>query len=91
MQASNVLLTLAHPDYPGWTATLNDEPLPILRAYGALSALEIPAGEHDISLRYDPLSYRVGAVFSLVTWIGLGILVLYSGIRRLRAPHASIE
>ncbi len=89
--SENVLLTLAHPDYPGWSATRNDEPLPISRAYGALSAVEIPAGEHEITLRYDPLSYRFGAVFSLVTWMGLGILVLYSIFKRLRSPHASIE
>ncbi len=89
--SENVILSLGQPDYPGWSATLDGEATPVLRAYGALSALEIPAGEHQITLLYNPLSYRIGTILSLVTWVTLGILVLYLAILRLRSPHASIE
>ena len=64
----NALLSLAHVDYPGWIATRNGEPTDILRAYGALSAVYVPAGEHQIQLHYRPLSFRIGAMLSAVTW-----------------------
>lgn len=70
----NAILSVSHPDYPGWQATIDNQPTDILRAYGALSAVAVPEGEHTVRFVYDPLSYRVGAVLSFVTWIGLGIL-----------------
>ncbi|MBZ0293760.1 MAG: YfhO family protein [Anaerolineae bacterium] len=80
----NAILSIAHPGYPGWQATIDDTPAPILRAYGALSALEIPAGEHSVRFTYDPLSYRIGVLLSLFTWVGIGILALWFVIRRSR-------
>lgn len=74
---ADAILSLAHPHYPGWHATLDGQPVPLLRAYGALSAVAVPAGQHDLLLVYDPASYRIGAILSLVTWAGLGILSLY--------------
>lgn len=37
--------------YPGWTATLDDKPMPILRADAALRAVQVSAGEHTITLQ----------------------------------------
>jgi hypothetical protein len=74
------LLSISLVHYPGWSATLNGESLPILRAYGTLMAVAVPPGEDQmLRLTYDPLSYRVGALLSLVTWSGVAIL----GFRRL--------
>lgn len=70
----NVILSLAHVNYPGWNATLDEESVDIIRAYGGLTALAIPAGEHTIRFEYNPLSYKVGAILSLFTWVGLIIL-----------------
>ncbi len=81
--ATNAILTLAHADYPGWQATLDDEPTAILRAYGATTAIVIPEGQHTVQLVYDPISYRVGAILSLVTWGALGILGIVLIIRRV--------
>jgi hypothetical protein len=78
----NAVLSLAHPDYPGWYATLDGEPVDILRAYGALTAVAIPSGEHTVQFVYNPLSYRVGAVVSVVTVVGLLVVGLMSIIRR---------
>lgn len=70
----NAILSLAHVDYPGWSATLDGESIDIIRAYGGLTALAIPAGDHTIHFEYNPLSYKVGAILSLFTWGGLIIL-----------------
>ena len=47
---TDAILSLAMVDYIDWEATLDDEPVDILRAYGALSAIEVPAGDHTIQL-----------------------------------------
>lgn len=68
----NAILSLAHVDYPGWHAELSGEPVELIRAYGGLTALAVPAGEHVLELRFNPLSYRIGAILSLLTW---GVLI----------------
>ncbi|RMG89394.1 MAG: hypothetical protein D6712_01810 [Chloroflexi bacterium] len=72
----NAILSIAHPYYPGWQATLDGEPVEILEAYGALSAVEVPQGEHTIVFVYAPNSYKLGAVISLITWSMLGVLAI---------------
>ncbi|MBZ0277689.1 MAG: YfhO family protein, partial [Anaerolineae bacterium] len=85
----NAILSVANPDYPGWEATLDGQPVPILRAYGALAAIPLPEGEHTITFVYNPLSYRIGAVVSLITWGGLVIFALFSGVNRRRGDASS--
>ena len=72
--ASNGLLSLAQVDYPGWQVTIDGERVEPIRAYGAVIALPIPAGEHEVTLTYAPRSFQIGAGLSLVTWAGLIIL-----------------
>lgn len=72
----NALLSLAHPHYPGWHATLDDTPIDLLRAYGGFTAVEVPVGTHTLTLVYHPLSFTIGAVFSAVTWALLGLVGL---------------
>jgi hypothetical protein len=81
--SENAILSLAHVDYPGWQATLDSEPVPILRAYGVLSAVAVPTGEHIIRFTYAPFSYRIGAILSLVTWGLLVILAATIGFRAI--------
>lgn len=78
----NALLSLAMVDYPGWQATLNNQPIPIRRAYGVLMAFEIPAGDHILALTYRPLSVMIGGIISAVTWAALLIWLIS---RRFRA------
>lgn len=80
----NAILSLAQVDYPGWYATIDGAETPILRAYGGLSAITIPAGDHTVELVYNPLTYRVGLIVSALTWVGLigfCILLLFRFIR----------
>ena len=72
----NALLSLAHPHYSGWRASVDGESVAIIRAYGGLSALEIPAGQRRVRLVYQPLSYQIGALISLAAWLWLGIMAL---------------
>jgi hypothetical protein len=84
---ANTILTLAHPDYPGWQATIDNQPAEILRAYGGLSALAIPSGSHIVQMVYDPISYRVGSLISLLTWLTLAMLTFAFIVRTVRASR----
>lgn len=78
------ILSIANPDYPGWVATIDDEPAEIIRAYGALQAVAVPAGEHTVQFVFDPLTYRIGAFISILTWGAFGILGCVFVVRRRR-------
>jgi hypothetical protein len=77
----NAILSLAWVDYPGWTASLDQNPLPIRRAYGALMAFEIPPGQHTLELTYRPLSVMIGIAVSAAAWTALLVWPL---VRRFR-------
>ncbi|MCS6834619.1 MAG: YfhO family protein [Anaerolineae bacterium] len=81
------LLSLAMPHYPGWRATIDEMPTPIMRAYGAAVALALPSGQHTITLVYDPVTYRVGALLSAITWSSSAMLALLSVWRNQRLPR----
>jgi hypothetical protein len=83
---ANGILSIALPYYPGWYAAIDGQSTDILKAYGALSAVVLPEGEHTVQLTFNPLSYRIGAVLSLVAWIGCGILGIVL-IFRTRNTH----
>lgn len=78
----NAILSLSLPHYAGWEALVDGRPAEILRAYASLSAVEIPAGEHTVTLRFAPASYTLGGLFSLLTWLALGLLAMFSIWRR---------
>ncbi len=61
--------------YPaGWTAMLNDEPAPILRADHLLRAVPVPAGRHILTMAFDPPRHALGILISR-----LATLVVYLG------------
>jgi hypothetical protein len=59
-------LFLADEYFPGWTATVNGDPHPIVRANHTFRVVEVPAGESEVAFRYRPLSLRIGAAVSVV-------------------------
>ncbi len=48
----HALLVVSQPFYPGWRATVDGRPVPILRVDYLLQGVPIPAGEHRLALRY---------------------------------------
>lgn len=54
------VLVLGERDYPGWTATLDGVPTALLRADYALRAVYVPAGRHDVELRFEPPGFTTG-------------------------------
>ncbi|MFH1277960.1 MAG: YfhO family protein [Candidatus Eisenbacteria bacterium] len=75
------LLFLSETWYPGWEAEVDGDPAPLFRADYAFRAVPVPAGEHVVSFRYRPRSFRAGVAGSLIAvilWAGIAL----PGIRR---------
>jgi uncharacterized membrane protein YfhO len=49
---------------PGWRATVDGVPAPVVRANLAFQAVAVPAGTHRIELVYRPRSLLVGLALS---------------------------
>ncbi len=69
--------------YPnGWTATVDGKPLNIFRADWTLRGALLPAGDHEVVMRFAPQSYKTGATVSLIASLLL-LLMLAAAIGRL--------
>ena len=73
---ANALLVLSEVNYPGWRAWVDGQPAPVLTADHVLRAVTVPAGEHTVELRFVPTLWLVGAVVSVLAWLGLGVGML---------------
>ncbi|MBI5123681.1 YfhO family protein [Candidatus Roizmanbacteria bacterium] len=62
--------------YPGWEATLNNQPTKIYRANYSLRAVLVPTGEATITFKYAPQSFKIGIIISCISFIALVLLVL---------------
>lgn len=60
----------------GWKAYVDEEEHPILRANYVLRAMQLPGGNHTVEFRFEPRSYHVGEIISLIASI---VLVLGIG------------
>ncbi len=57
-------LVLADTFDPGWSATLDGQPVPIRPAYVAFRAVFVPEGEHTVAFFYEPAGFRTGLAVS---------------------------
>ena len=59
--------------YPGWTATLDGQPLELGRVNYVLRAAKVPAGKHVVHMEYKPAS--VG-VTETIAYVAIVVLLL---------------
>jgi len=73
----DAILKISEVWYPsGWTATLDGEPVDILRSDYTLRAVIIPAGAHRLEMHYEPRSYEAGLIVTTVTNYLLALVLL---------------
>jgi mannosyltransferase len=68
------ILVISEWNYPGWRATVNGGSTPILSVNYALQGLQLPAGHHTITLRFQPATVIVGLFISLITLFASGLV-----------------
>jgi uncharacterized membrane protein YfhO len=81
------LLALSDTFYPGWTATIDGQETPILRANGVMRAIVVETGRHTVNFHFLPGSFRSGAIVSTIAFGTPAIVLLVSSLRR-RLSHA---
>ena len=78
-------VVLADPFYPGWAADIDGQRTTVYRAYGALRALYVPAGDHTIEFVFRPASVYWGGALTalgLLGCVGLSLLSWRHGVFR---------
>jgi hypothetical protein len=72
------------PFYPGWTATLDGRPVPVVRTDFAFQGVPVPRGRHVLRLEYRNRWVGIGAAVAAVTLGGLLVAVSWRGRGRRR-------
>ena len=84
----NALLTLAVPNYPGWQATVDGAPVPIVDTYAGLIGVPLEAGEGiDVVLAFRPALVTAGAVVSGLALAATLVLVVLGPVRAARSTQ----
>lgn len=78
----NGMVVLSESYVPGWSVTVDGRPGQIREVYGAFRGLAVPGGQHQIRMRYRPLSVILGAILTLAGVIGICALGLVERKRR---------
>jgi hypothetical protein len=67
--------------YPGWRAWIDGVEVPIYQADLAFRAVYLAAGQHTVSMRFDPLIFKLGLSLTLAT---LALLAVWAVLRARR-------
>ena len=68
---ADAYLVLSEVWYPGWQATVDGVPTPVLRANYAFRAVRLEPDQHRVHMTYAPRSWGLGLAIS-----GLTLLIL---------------
>ena len=70
------LLVLSELYYPGWRATVDKHATPVQRVDGALRGIIVPSGISHVSVCYQPMSFYLGMISSLCSFLCGGMILL---------------
>jgi hypothetical protein len=79
------LLVLADVYYPGWKAFVDGREARIYRVNHAMRGVFLSSGRHVAEFRYDPLSFKIGALISLASLV---LIVGYLVVGRFKFNSA---
>lgn len=74
----NGFLVLSDTFYPGWKAWIDGVENEIMRANYDFRALPLPAGDHTVVFRFNPLSFKIGlwTSFAGIVLVGLACICM---------------
>lgn len=71
----------------GWKAYIDGKETPILRVNYLLRGLKIPAGQHEITFKFQPESFATGNTISLITSLLVFALLIGAGVYAWRRKN----
>lgn len=79
------MLFLSDTYYPGWEATVDGTETKIYKADYAFRGVFVPAGEHDVVMRFRPRSVMIGGAVSLLALI----MIVFGFVRECRKTSSA--
>lgn len=73
----NSVFVLSDAYYPGWKAYLDGKEVNIYPAFGALRAVFIPRGGHELKFCYRPWTFYLGAFLTFLSLISIGFVYFF--------------
>lgn len=83
------ILVVSEMNYPGWEATIDDQPVTIFQTNYLLRGIMLPAGSHRVEMRYTAPAARLGAIISALALLAIGGLALQTVRQRKRSRIAA--
>src|ERR687886_787119 len=74
------LVVLSEVYYPSWKAYVDGQPAEVYATDQLLRSVAIPAGDHEVELRYESQALEVGIMISVVAYAVVGVLVFAAGV-----------
>jgi hypothetical protein len=74
--ASNALLVLGEKYNRWWFADIDGKPTEIVRVNHVLRGIYVPAGNHKVEFRFDPLPFKIGKYLTLASFVVFVIMLL---------------
>jgi hypothetical protein len=68
------ILLLTDSFYPGWKATVDENPAEILRTNYTFRSVVVPSGNHQVIFSYKPVSFKFGKAISAIS---LSLILLF--------------
>jgi hypothetical protein len=63
-------LVLSDVFYPGWQATIDGQPTKIFQTNYVQRGVQVPAGEHVVEYRFEPMSFKLGVGITMASFCG---------------------
>lgn len=79
------LLFLSEVYYPAWEARVDGERVDVVRTNIAFRGLVVPAGAHEVSVRYSSAEFTLGFAVSGVTATLVVVWILLVSLGRFRS------
>lgn len=84
------LLVIGQTFYPGWVATVNEQPRGLREAYGVFPSVPLDAGTSDVIVQFRPVSVRIGLATSVIG-LFFTILIFCRTARKVDATERLIS
>jgi hypothetical protein len=80
----NSFIVISNTYYPGWKAFVDGQEIDILAVNINSQGINIPAGEHNVRIFYDPSGYKVGKIISILSLLLAITILLWPKIKNLK-------
>ena len=81
------VVALSEIYYPGWTATLDGQDIPVGRVNYVLRAVKVPAGQHTLVLTFRPSSVSTTEIIAYITLALLALGFAFALWQQFRKPQ----